>query len=97
MEINLGQFLRVAKKEKSEGRDALSDGELYMLAGTRAVLGRVARRALGDKQQQAEMAAAFELFKSLPPEEQEKYEDWTPQQLQALWPLIEEQGEEKAS
>jgi hypothetical protein len=96
VEFNFGDVLRLAKKQKLEGRDALTDDELYVLAGATAVLGRYARRALGTKQNRADMVAGFEIFKGLSPEEREKYEDWTPQQLQVIWSLIQEQEEEEA-
>jgi hypothetical protein len=93
----MDELLRIAKKQKLEGRDALTDDELYVLAGAGAVLGRHARNALGKTEQdRADTMAGFELFESLPPEEQAKYEDWTPQELRTLWPLIQEQGDEEA-
>jgi hypothetical protein len=96
VEIDMGELLRIAKKQKLEGRDALTDDEFYVLAGAGAVLGRHARRALGrTEQDRADTMAGFELFESLPREERAKYEDWTPQELQTLWPLIQEQDDER--
>lgn len=88
----MGEILRIAKKAQALGRDALTDDELFLLGGFGAVVGRaVAGRT---EQQRADTKEGFEIFKSLPAEEQEKYADWTPAELQALWPFLKEQAED---
>jgi hypothetical protein len=90
----MGEILRIAKKGQAGGRDALTDDELFLLAGFGALAGRaVAGRT---EQQRADTKEGFEIFESLPAEEQEKYEDWTPAELQALWPLLKEQAEHES-
>jgi hypothetical protein len=43
------------------------------------------------EQQRADRQKGLEIFESLGPEGLEKYGDWTPEQLQALWPFLKEQ------
>jgi hypothetical protein len=89
----MGEILRIAKKQKDQGRDALTDDELFLLAGFGAV---AARAILGrSEQQRANTLSGLEIFESLPPEEQAEYDDWTPEELQALWPLIRPDKEEE--
>jgi hypothetical protein len=45
---------------------------------------------------QCALSRGLEIFESLPPEEQAEYDDWTPEELQALWPLIRPDKEEEA-
>jgi antitoxin component HigA of HigAB toxin-antitoxin module len=45
------------------------------------------------KQEWADIGRGMELFKQLPPEEQKRYADWTPQQLIVLKQLIDEYEE----
>lgn len=82
----MGEILRVTRKQRDLGRDSLTDEELFLLAG----FGAVAARAIAGRteQQRTNTARGFEIFENLPTEEQEKYDEWTPEELQALWPLI---------
>jgi pyrroloquinoline quinone (PQQ) biosynthesis protein C len=94
MEFDLGELMRIAKKKQDLGEDALTNEELYMHAGftavaTRLLLGRT-------EQQRADLKEGWEIFQSLSPEEQEKYNDWTPKQLQALWPFLKEQVDDES-
>jgi hypothetical protein len=88
VEFDMGEILRIARKQRDHGRDALTDDELFLLAGFGAV---AARAVMGrTEQQRANTMTGLEIFESLPPDEQDKYDDWTPEELQALWPLISE-------
>jgi hypothetical protein len=91
MEFDLGELMRIAEKRRDLGEDALTDDELYMHAGFTAV---AARLLLGrTEQQRADRKEGWEIFKSLSPERQEKYADWTPGDLQAWWPFLKEQAD----
>ena len=90
MEINFNEVHRIEEKANLFGKDALTDDELYTLSGTYAVLSRYLHGRT--EQERADKAEGYELFKSLPPEEQKKYENCTPEQFQALWPVIKELG-----
>jgi hypothetical protein len=95
VEFDMSEILRISKKKRDLGEDALTDEELYMHAGFNALAKRL---ILGrTEQQRADRARGLEILKSLPTEQQEEYHDWTPEQLQAVWPLLQDQTEDEST
>ena len=83
------KFQRIARKRKQEGRKSLTDDErAYYHHGMRVMrpIMEKFRAWVNDPATQAGFAA----YEAMSPEDQERYGEWTPAQLAAFLPLLEE-------
>jgi len=95
-DFNLNEMRRLTDKRERFGEDALSDDELYTVEKFQAVLRIIGRQIRGrTPQERADKKRGFEIFERLTDEEKEKYSDWTPEQLAAVWPFLKQQRPER--
>jgi hypothetical protein len=95
-DFNLNEMRRLTDKRERFGENALSDDELYTVEKFQAVLRIIGRQIRGrTPQERADKKRGFEIFERLTDEEKEKYSDWTPEQLAAVWPFLKQQRPER--
>ena len=93
--IDLGRLLRIAKKREELGEESLTEDERAFHDQCMTALRPVFEK-LSDTLKDPRWQEGYAAWEQMTPEEQEKYEDWTPVQLQAFLPLIEdESGDEE--
>ena len=91
--VDLIRFSRIARKRKEHGRESLTDEErAYYHQCMRTM--RPMLKKLSETVNDPRFQEGYAAWERMTPEEQEKYEDWTPVQLQAFLQLIEQAADE---
>jgi hypothetical protein len=91
MEFNLGEVLRITKKAQEFGRDALEPWERDILDEFQELMERL-RPQLEEGLLHPDSIEGHRLWEALPPRQREQYADWTPRQLLAFMPLLDDVG-----
>ena len=84
----MGDVIRIERKVKEHGWNALDRDEWDCLDAAESLMGR-----LGFREVYPDLVEGFQMWKDMPPEEREKFREWTPTEVYTWKQLIDERRE----